>query len=566
MAAPPNAVQAPNAATASLEFQAQVLAHVQDSIIVTDLDGKIVFWNAGATALFGYLREEMLGKTPSLLYPDSANLHLPSDLARILAGEPYTGEWKARRKDGTEIWVDIQTIVMRDPQGLPLGFVGVSKDMTARREAEEALRASEQRYREATAATEQALGLAEREKRTAETLARLGLAFASELDRDKLVQRITDEATALTRAAFGAFFHNLVDDRGESYQLYTLSGASREAFSKFPMPRNTKIFAPTFEGRGTVRHDDVTRSSDYAQNPPYHGMPKGHLPVRSYLAVPVMSRSGQVLGGLFFGHPEPGQFRAEHERLVEALAAQAAVALDNAQLYLEAQRAVSVRDEFLQIAAHELRTPTTALKLNVQTLGKSLGGRGPPLTPERMQDKLHALDRNVNQLGALINELLDVARISAGSLSLTLDEVDLADVVTEVAGRFEAQAAKAGSALHVAVEGPLVGRWDALRVEQIVNNLLSNALKYGAGKPVWVSAMAEGDFARLTVRDEGIGIAGEDLPRIFGRFERAVSGRHYGGMGLGLYITRKLVEAQGGKVQVHSALGQGARFEVRLPR
>ncbi|MFP2931004.1 PAS domain-containing protein, partial [Pyxidicoccus sp. 3LG] len=189
-------------------------------------------------------------------------------------------------------------------------------------------------YREA----QESLGRSEGERRLAETLLRIGASLSSELDSTRLVQRITDETVALTGAAFGAFFENRVDASGGSYMLYTLSGAPREAFAHMPMPRNTAIFGPTFRGEGTLMLDDVTKHPDYGKSAPYHGMPKGHLRVRSYLAVSVKSRSGEVLGGLFFGHPEPGRFRPEHSRLVEGVASQAAVALDNARLFQDARR------------------------------------------------------------------------------------------------------------------------------------------------------------------------------------------------------------------------------------
>jgi|GEM_PF-1050711 len=187
--------------------------------------------------------------------------------------------------------------------------------------------------------TEESLRRSQEERRTAETLLRISASLSSELDPGVLVQRITDETVALTGAGFGAFFENRVDERGESYLLYTLSGAPRRAFAHLPMPRNTAIFGPTFRGEGTRLYDDVTRHPDYGKSEPFHGMPPGHLPVRSYLAVSVKGRSGEILGGLFFGHEEPGRFREEHARLVEAVASQAAVALDNARLFSDARRA-----------------------------------------------------------------------------------------------------------------------------------------------------------------------------------------------------------------------------------
>jgi PAS domain S-box-containing protein len=173
------------------------------------------------------------------------------------------------------------------------------------------------------------------------------------------VQIVTDAGVELTRAAFGAFFYNVINDAGESYTLYTLSGAPREAFSKFPMPRNTAIFAPTFTGEGTVRSDDILEDPRYGRNAPYKGMPEGHLPVRSYLAVPVQSRSGQVIGGLFFGHPQPGIFNARAERLMTGLAGQASIAIDNARLFEAAQKEIAQR----KAAEEKLRELNTTLEL-----------------------------------------------------------------------------------------------------------------------------------------------------------------------------------------------------------
>ncbi|HWH94092.1 MAG TPA: SpoIIE family protein phosphatase [Baekduia sp.] len=183
-----------------------------------------------------------------------------------------------------------------------------------------------------------------RAKRRAEALHRVGKAIASRLDLAEIVQLATDAATELSKASFGAFFYNVIRADGESYMLYTLSGVPRESFERFPMPRNTAIFAPTFNGEGTVRLHDVLADPRYGRSAPYHGMPKGHLPVRSYLAVPVITSDGEVAGGLFFGHPDPGVFDVEAERLVEGIASQAAVAIENARLYADAQREIEARN------------------------------------------------------------------------------------------------------------------------------------------------------------------------------------------------------------------------------
>jgi PAS domain S-box-containing protein len=176
-----------------------------------------------------------------------------------------------------------------------------------------------------------------------ELLNKVGTAVAAEIDLERAVQVVTDAATELSGAAFGSFFYNVIDQKGEAYTLYTLSGVPREAFAGFPMPRNTGLFGPTFRGEGMVRSDDITEDPRYGENAPFRGMPEGHLPVRSYLAAPVKSRSGEVLGGLFFGHPDVGVFSERAERIIAAIAVQAGIAIDKAKLYRAAQDEIARR-------------------------------------------------------------------------------------------------------------------------------------------------------------------------------------------------------------------------------
>ncbi|WP_426533035.1 response regulator [Bradyrhizobium sp. McL0615] len=215
------------------------------------------------------------------------------------------------------------------------------------------------------------------ETRTLEILNTTGVAVAGEHNTERLVQMVTDAGVELSHAEFGAFFYNVLNEDGESYTLYTLSGAPREAFAKFPMPRNTAIFEPTFRGRGTMRSDDILKDQRYGKSAPYHGMPKGHLLVRSYLAVSVVSRSGQVLGGLFFGHAQPGVFTERAEKLIEALAAQAAVAIDNARLHQTSQREIEARRK----AETELQRLNDELQQRVEERARELAA-----TATRLED------------------------------------------------------------------------------------------------------------------------------------------------------------------------------------
>ena len=212
--------------------------------------------------------------------------------------------------------------------------------------------------------------------RALETLNRVGAALSAELDLNKLVQIAIDAGVELTGAQFGAFFYNVINEAGESYTLYTLSGAPRGAFAAFPMPRNTAVFGPTFRGEGIVRSEDITKDPRYGKNAPRRGMPEGHLPVRSYLAVPVISRSGEVHGGLFFGHAETGVFTERAQQLVAGIAAQAAIAIDNARLFEAAQQEIEQRKQVeAALAASEQRLRATHAHAPVGIAEIDLDGR-----------------------------------------------------------------------------------------------------------------------------------------------------------------------------------------------
>ncbi len=241
--------------------------------------------------------------------------------------------------------------------------------------------------------------------------------------------------------------------------------------------------------------------------------------------------------------------------------------LERELLYREAVDAIRGRDEFLSVASHELRTPLSALQLQIEMLLEP-PRRDPTavVSPEQLKKKLQVAARQVDRLSRLISELLDVSRITAGRLSLERADTDLAALAREVVERFADEAAKARSPIELIAREPVTGRWDRLRLEQIVANLLTNAFRFGAGKPIELVVTADGTNARLTVTDHGIGIAPEDAERIFQRYEQSVAMRPYGGLGLGLYIARGLVEAHGGTIAVESQPNAGSTFTIALPR
>lgn len=228
------------------------------------------------------------------------------------------------------------------------------------------------------------------------------------------------------------------------------------------------------------------------------------------------------------------------------------------------RRAVGVRDEFLSIAAHELRTPLSTMRLQTHGLLRRARNNA-AISTASLIEKLESIERQNDRLVSLAERLLDVSRIAAGHLEIEAGPSDFAEVVREVVERMRQQLGPSGPPLDLEVPGSVPGHWDPLRLEQIVANLLSNAVRYGRGRPVTIRLEQSGGRARLSIRDEGVGIAGADQARIFKRFERAHPSRNFGGLGLGLWIVRQVVEAMAGNVSVESAPGVGSTFRVELP-
>jgi PAS domain S-box-containing protein len=277
----------------------------------------------------------------------------------------------------------------------------------------------------------------------------------------------------------------------------------------------------------------------------------------SYMSLPLPGR-GTLYGVLTFAAADR-KYVDRDLALADELASRVSVAIENAQLYQGAQEALRIREEFLSIAAHEIRGPITSIHLAVQTL------RRDP-TAARAGKLLDAIEREDRQLIRLVDELLDVTRIRSGRIHFDLERVDLAEVLRDVAARLAPDLTRSGCTLSISSPGELFGMWDRMRIDQVVTNLISNAIKFGQGKPIEVEAASDRGKVRLAVRDHGIGIDPRMQDRIFDPFARAVSARHYGGLGLGLYIVRTIVLGLGGSVRAEGAAGGGSVFTVELPQ
>jgi PAS domain S-box-containing protein len=542
-----------------LSHLAAVIEYSDDAIITKTLQGIISSWNPGAQRIFGYTAAEAVGQPVTLLIPKNHLDEEPDILNRLRRGERIDHyETVRRRKDGELINVSLTVSPIKDSSGRIIGASKIARDITRQKRAEELIR-------------EQAHVLA--------LLDTTGKTIASQLDLQNVLQTVTDTATQLTGAKFGAFFYNVMSEQGEAFLLYTLSGAPREMFENLGLPRNTEVFQPTFFGQAPVRSPDITKDPRYGKMAPHFGMPKGHVPVCSYLAVPVTSRSGEVMGGLFFGHPEPDRFTERAEQLVVGVAAQAAVAMDNARLYEAAQREIASReraeaalretdqrkDEFLATLAHELRNPLAPIRQ--ATLISMTNGA----SEAQKQWSHEVITRQVRHMSLLLDDLLDISRITRGTLELRTEMADLAEVVDAAIETSRPIIDSKHHTLQLDLPAePTQFAADPLRLAQVLSNLLTNAAKYtDARGTIQIRASADEHNVEIAVTDSGVGLSHEALSAVFTMFSqvRSTQDRSEGGLGIGLALSKGLIELHGGTIEARSAgPGKGSEFVVRIPR
>ncbi|MBZ4420354.1 PAS domain S-box protein [Myxococcus sp. RHSTA-1-4] len=488
-----------------------ILAALDEGVVVQSREGDIVTANASAEHILGLSVDQLAGRTS--MDPRWRAIHedgspFPGSehpaMVALRTGEPVRSvPMGVRRPDGSLIWLSINAQPLRRPgEAEPYMTVSSFFDVTGFKKALQDIHLSEQRFRSLVEATTQMVW--------------------------------TTDATGMVRPESASWMAYT----GQDVKTSTAPKGWLEAVH--PEDREHVLA----EWRRAVARKEPLRLESRVRR---HDGEYRQFLVR---AVPVLAPDGSIR-----------EWIGTHADISEARRAES----ERARLLLEAQQAVRARDEFLTVAAHELRTPLTSLRLHLQLLLRQLA-RASPEVAEQLASRSEALERQVGRLAGLIYTLLDVSRLTTGRLSLEPREVDLGLMVGQLAESFGDEFRRLGASITVqGPEEPLVGVWDPLRVEQVVVNLLSNAVRYGGGKPVEVRLWREGTMAVVSVKDQGIGISQEDLSRIFGKFERAVSERHYGGLGLGLYISRQLLDAMEGSIQAESTPGQGSTFTVRLP-
>jgi PAS domain S-box-containing protein len=540
---------------------AAVVENSDDAIVSKDLNGIITSWNRAVERMFGYTADEIVGKPVSILAAPDRLEEMPEILSRILEGnrvEHY--ETRRRRKDGQIIDVALTASPVRDADGRIVGASKIARDITRRKRAEQERTLLLAREQEA--------------RRSAELLNRIASRLSAQLDLGKLVQEVTDLATELVGAEFGAFFHNASNENGAPAIPYALSGIPREESTAFPLSGDAALWA-AFRGETAVRCDDVTHDPRYREIWPLEGTPGGRAPVRSYLAAPVVARSGEVLGGLFFGHPDAAKFTTIHEAIVTGIAAQAAIAMDNARLFEQARwaqaelkrsneelrRANEDLEVFAYSASHDLKEPLRNISLSAEIVARDWGPRLEGEATRFLGNILAATSR----MNVLIEDLLAYTRATKYAEGAP-PIADPARVLASVLETLRPLIEEAGATVTAGAL-PMVAIHES-RLAQLFQNLISNAIKYrGKEVPrVHVTASERDGWCVFSFVDNGIGIEAQYAEQIFGLFKRLHGREEYPGSGIGLALCQRVVEQYGGRIWLErSAPGGGSTFSFSLP-
>jgi PAS domain S-box-containing protein len=469
------------------------------AVFMLEPTGHVATWNPGAERFKGYRAEEIIGQHISRFYePEDVRRGKPQALLReaMEHGRVEDEGWRVR-KDGSRFWADVVISAVRDPSGRLRGFSKVTRDLTERRQAEERIRQSEKRFR-------------------------------------ILIDQVKDYAIFMLDPAGHVVTWNKGAEHLKGYRPEEIIG---ESISRF-------YAAEDAQGGKAERELATALREGRFEEEGWRVRKDGSRFWANVILTPLYDDTGQHVGFTKVTRDLTERRKLEEERLRVA----------------QVQESLRLRDEFLSIASHELKTPLTALQLQLQSMRERVEA-----LDGRTAIKLDRASRSSERLADLIEALLDVSRISTGRLELSPQPFDLAEATHELVERLRDSAAKAGCELSLRAEASMPGTWDRLRIEQVLLNLVGNAIKYAAGAPIEVSLAREGETAVLEVRDRGPGIPEEALPRIFDRFERAAEMRHYGGLGLGLYIVREIIKAHDGMVTVRNLPDGGACFTVRLP-
>jgi len=520
-----------------------IVENAAEGIWLGDADSRTIFANAKMAQILGYTADEMRGRSVFHFIDPEHRSEAKVQLFKRRQGARGHIEFPLRRKDGSRVWTTVSVSPLYEENGIYTGALAIIDDVTWKRHSQVLLAAQRDMF---------------------DLLA----------SGDSLSGALTILVLAIETLIEGVIGSVLLLDE-KTHTLY--SGAAPHLPDAFTQAIAGALIGPVAGSCGTAAYrgelvivEDVEIDplwADYRQLAKAHGL-------RACWSSPIFSSECRVLGTFALYFRDVRRPSEADIQLVRDASGAAALAIQHirvreslSQALLEAQKAVQLREDFISIASHELRTPLTPLKMQAQILEQLCAQDD--LQGMRKWDELkrlvEGLGKQVNKLLKVAEELLNAARIGAGQLTVKTRTCDLTQIVNSVLTQFADEITKAKCSLSVRAQAPVVGKWDPEQIERVVANLLSNAIKFGAGTPIEVSVTRENGAACLLVKDAGIGIAKEAQGRLFTRFERVAPVKHFGGLGLGLYIAREIVNAHGGSIEVESALGQGTSFVVHLP-
>lgn len=516
-----------------------IVKNATEAIIAYTFDGKIITWNTAAQRLFGYNKEFVLGRNIKDLYFSFTMYEGDAELVETLTALPENNViYNKKIVIDNEVHYFAKSAKLlydsdKNIYGIAKTFTNITADVIGQE-------------------------LLKKHVENLESLNALWENISQNLDIQNILQVVTDVTTKFSGASYGAFFYNSLTADGEAMRLFTLSGANREDFMKLGMPRNTPIFQKTFNSKEVFILDDVLKSPDFGQNAPHHGLPKGHLLVRSYMSVPVVTMSGENLGSLLFGHSEPGKFSQGHIPMMQSIASQAAIALENSRLLESIKNLSDKKDVFITMAGHELRTPLTIIKGFIQILQEI------NLDSDLNIYIVKVLEQ-VDRLSILVDDLLDIGQIEVDEIILDKTEFCIADLIQETIESLSY--VQNTHRITFVNPKPIQVKADRRRIQQVIYNLAQNAIKYSPDKEeIKIEANVDDSEVYVKIIDYGMGIAEKHVPNIFDRFYRVPSNKNINGIGIGLYLCNKIIKKHNGSINVNSVINHGSEFIFKIPK
>ncbi len=516
----------------------EIVQSSEDAIISKDLQGIIKSWNAGAQRIFGYSEEEIVGKSIKTLIPSYLHGEEETILQEINAGRKVDHYETIRvTKSGKEVPISLTISPMRNKHGHIIGASKIARDISDKIQREQTIQSHEKQL---------------------ETLHTIGKVLSEKLDTRSTIQTVINSTTHLAAADVGLCFYRIADEEGRSKLSVAVAMQGGEERSDHPIHLDEGVIQSIFVGEGAVKFDDVCQMPQVHSLFDTPGQPEANR-IKHCLAIPIRSADKLLIGAMFFGYEKLDVFNTANEDIMRSIASLVGVTLDNARLFEEVNALNLKKNEFIALASHELKTPLTTTKGYLQILERS------EIDPVGRRFLTKAL-KQLERINALIAELLDISKIEAGKLSFHFETFDVSEMVLDVVETFHFS-----SQTHTIFVNNTQGEYtveaDRQRMEQVLINLITNAIKYSPeANKVFVTLESSPAEVIIQVKDEGMGLSLEEQVKVFNRFYQVGTTSKMAGLGLGLYLSKEIVERHGGRIGVNSQLGKGATFYFSIPR